>query len=162
MSTPYKQLDKLNPNFKKKVDLFIENCKDIFLVETYRTQKRQDELIGLGLSKIKHSNHQDGLAIDIGFYGSELYPTNFNKWRKVADIAKQYGIEWGYDLWKWDKPHFQDNGLPLKNLISNNMDKALDLVILTNSVAWDSTSDKKLREILEKHNAELRNYRDNK
>ena len=35
------------------------------------------------------------------------------QWRVVADVAKKYGIDWGYDLWKWDQPHFQDNGQPL-------------------------------------------------
>jgi len=30
------------------------------------------------------------------------------QWRKIADSAKKYGIDWGYDLWKRDKPHFQN------------------------------------------------------
>ncbi|MBT3726215.1 hypothetical protein HOG21_00495 [bacterium] len=30
-------------------------------------------------------------------------------WKEIAEIAKKYGIDWGYDLWKTDKPHFQDN-----------------------------------------------------
>ena len=34
------------------------------------------------------------------------------RWREVADIAKKYEIDWGYDLWNWDKMHMQDSGKP--------------------------------------------------
>ena len=54
-----------------------------------------------------------GLAIDIWFTWNELYPSDYQKWRKIADIAKKYGIDWWYDLWKWDKPHFQDSWKPI-------------------------------------------------
>ena len=118
-TTSDRDVSKLDKNFKRKVDAFMAevnaNNKIIFITEWWRSQERQNELIKAGLSQVKRSNHQDWLAIDIGFYGSELYPSDNNRWRKVADIAKKYGIDWGYDLWKWDKPHFQDNGkiLPL-------------------------------------------------
>jgi len=48
-----------------------------------------------------------GLAVDIAFYGSALYPSDLSLWRNLADKAKKHGIDWGYDLWDWDKPHFQ-------------------------------------------------------
>ena len=35
------------------------------------------------------------------------------RWRKVAKIGNKYGIDWGYDLWGGDLPHFQDNNKPL-------------------------------------------------
>ncbi len=121
METAYRKLDKLNPDFKKKVELFLSKVdKEIFIAESWRSDKRQKELIAKGLSKIARSNHQDGLAIDIAFYGKELYPNDYAKWRKVADIARDCGIEWGYDLWNWDKPHFQNSKLPIKNNLMEN------------------------------------------
>lgn len=117
---PYKLTDKLDPTFKKKVELFISKCPEIFIVESWRSDERQKELIAKWLSKIARSNHQDGLAIDIAFLGKELYPKDYNKWRKVADVAKDCGIEWGYDLWNWDRPHFQNSNLPIKENIMEN------------------------------------------
>lgn len=117
----YRLLDKLNPIFKKKVELFLwevnKSEEVIFVTESWRSTERQKELVKAGLSFVARSNHQDGLAIDIAFRGAELYPKEYNKWRAVADIAKKYQIEWGYDLWEWDKSHFQDNWLPMKEII---------------------------------------------
>lgn len=131
-TTAYRGLDKLDPNFKTKVEKFLNEVnqkeKVIFVTETWRSQERQNELLKAGLSQVKHSNHQDGLAIDIWFYGSELYPADFKKWRSVADIAKKYGINWGYDLWKWDKPHFQDNGKPILNVNFSKMSKYTEIM----------------------------------
>lgn len=67
----------------------------------------------------------------------ELYPADEKKWRAVADIAKKYGIDWGYDLWKWDKPHFQDNGKELQTpapLINPTMKKTKYTDIMTQAL----------------------------
>lgn len=112
-TTSYRKLDKLAPQFRAKVEKFLAECPEIFITESWRSPERQKELVAAKLSFVAHSNHQDGLAVDIGFDGAELYPADMKRWRKVADVAKKYGIDWGFDLWKWDKPHFQDNGLPL-------------------------------------------------
>lgn len=131
----YKALDKLNSNFKIKVDKFVAECPEIFITESWRSEERQKELRAAGLSQVAHSNHQDGLAIDIAFKDDPktpgvdpIYPTNMDPWRKVADVAKKYGIDWGYDLWKWDKPHFQDNGLPLISTPPKPMNKYKDIL----------------------------------
>lgn len=75
---PYKLLEKLSPKFKEKVQKFLAEVNKteavIFLTETWRSDDRQKELIASGLSQVARSLHQDGLAIDIGFYGNELYP----------------------------------------------------------------------------------------
>lgn len=122
-TTAYRSLDKLTPIFRAKVEKFIAESNKftptIFITESWRTQERQNELLIAWLSQVRHSNHQDGLAIDIWFFWSELYPEDFSKWRKVADIAKKYGIDWWYDLWRWDKPHFQDNGKILPVILTN-------------------------------------------
>lgn len=123
----YRSLDKLNPIFKQKVEAFMNEVnatsKVIFVSESWRSEDRQKELLKAWLSQVKHSNHQDWLAIDIGFNGSELYPSYLKKWRAVADIAKKHWIDWGFDLWNWDKPHFQDNWKPILQLINPTMTK---------------------------------------
>lgn len=131
-TTAYRGLDKLNPAFKEKVEKFLAEVnkkeKIIFLTETWRSQERQNELLKAGLSQVKHSNHQDGMAIDIWFFGAELYPADQSKWRAVADIGKKYGIDWGYDLWNWDKPHFQDNGRPILQVNFSKMSKYTEIM----------------------------------
>ena len=114
-----RDLDKLNSVFKHLVLNFIEHAKyegyDIFVTEGYRTQERQEYLYSLGRTRpgnivtwIKNGSiHQKGKAIDIAFNGKELYPKDYQTWRRVADIAKEHGLDWGYDLWGLDKPHFQ-------------------------------------------------------
>ena len=124
MSRANRDISKLKPEFKQKVELFMKEVEPmgVFITEAYRTKDRQTELLNKGLSKVLVSNHQLGLAIDIAFRDDtrtleleqELYPKDQKRWREVANIANKYQIDWGYDLWNWDKPHFQCNGLPLK------------------------------------------------
>lgn len=137
-TTTYRGTDKLAPKFREKVERFIAEVNKtaavIFITETFRSDERQKELIAAGLSRVKRSNHQDGLAVDIAFTGAELYPADQKKWRAVADIAKKYGIDWGYDLWRWDKPHFQDNGKALAPLIDPAMKKTKYTDIMTQAL----------------------------
>lgn len=119
---PNRDISKLNEVFKKKVVYFLNEVEPmgVFLTEAWRSNARQSYLRLKGLSRVKTSYHQKGLAIDIAFKDDprtkqierELYPKDMKRWREVADIAKKYGIDWGYDLWNWDKPHFQCNGKP--------------------------------------------------
>ena len=111
---PDKDIEKLSEPFKSRVKSFLSECKEIFVTEAYRTAARQHWLYDSGRTRegkivtwTLNSNHTKGVAIDIGFKGRHLYPKDFTKWRKVADIAKKYGINWGYDLWGCDKPHFE-------------------------------------------------------
>lgn len=122
MTTTNRDLSKLEAWFKRKVNFFLTECKkawfNIFVVEWWRNEERQKELIKTGASQLKRSMHQDWLAIDIWFLGKELYPKDYWIWRKVADIAKQSGIVWWFDLWRWDKPHFQNDSTILFNDIN--------------------------------------------
>lgn len=59
------------------------------------------------------SNHLYWQAVDIAFYGDELYPTNYQVRRNLANSALRYWIDWWYDMRYRDKPHFQDNWQPL-------------------------------------------------
>lgn len=172
-TTAYRGLDKLNPTFRSKVEKFLaevnKNWNVIFVTESWRSEERQAELLRAGLSQVKRSNHQDWLAIDIWFYWSQLYPSDMKQWRSVADIGKKYWIDWGFDLWKWDKPHFQDNPkiLPLTN---NNMEaKKTDLTDIMTQVCKDANfkpilsthagdqpmTEQRVRELLEIYGARL-------
>lgn len=123
MLKPDRDINKLDKDFKKKVKLFMKEVEPmgVFITEAWRTNQRQAYLRLRGLSRVRTSYHQKGLAIDIGFQDDtrteqierELYPKDMKRWREVAKIANKYGIDWGYDLWNWDKCHMQDNGTPL-------------------------------------------------
>lgn len=123
VTTTYRGLDKLQPEFKKQVENWMKETvtldgkrqlvnEVVFITETFRSAERQKYLFNKGLSYIdgykKIGKHQQGLAVDIAFHGSYLYPSDMEPWRVVADAAKKHGIDWGQDLWGWDKPHFQD------------------------------------------------------
>lgn len=110
-------LTKLSPNFRYKVEKFLEEAWDkIFITEWFRSQARQNYLYSFWRTRkwtkvtwTLSSNHSTGNAIDIAFRGQYLYPDDIYDWREIAEIAKKHGIDWGYDLWGTDKPHFQDN-----------------------------------------------------
>ena len=112
-----RDLNKLQSKFREKVDLFLVECPHVFVTEAYRTPERQKQLFREGKTYINGvdnlSMHQKGLAIDIAFRGSVLYPEDHKEWERVAKVARKHGIDWGYDLWAHtgfiDKPHFQDN-----------------------------------------------------
>lgn len=119
MINPVKDLDKLDPAFREKFDLFWEHIKReywhiIFIVETWRSNERQYELIAKGVSRTNKSKHLTGHAFDIAYHWMELYPKDLATWKKVALIANRYEIDWWFDLRGKDKVHFQCNGIPLK------------------------------------------------
>jgi len=121
MSTQDRNVEHLKEPFKTKVKMFLKEVGDkIFITEWLRTAERQAELYAKWrtikwpkVTWVKHSNHQDWIAIDIAFMGDSLYPIDIKQWKTIAKIASSYWIDWWYDLWSIDKPHFQDNGKPL-------------------------------------------------
>ena len=137
-TTAYRGTDKLAPKFKEKVEKWIaevnKKSEVIFITETWRSEERQKELIAAKLSQVARSNHQDWLAVDIAFRWDELYPSDSKQWRTIADIAKKYGIDWGFDLWKWDRPHFQDNWKPLLTIINPEVKKTRYTDIMTQAL----------------------------
>lgn len=78
-------------------------------VECLRTQERQDWMLAHGKSKVKHSAHQDGLAMDI--YPLEHgYDTSDEELDKIyalwADICETLGHK-AHPQISWDKLHLQ-------------------------------------------------------
>lgn len=126
-----RDINLLADDFKIKVTLFLNVCDNIFITDGFRTTADQQALYAKGrtvpgsivtwIDGVTYkSNHQSGNAIDIAFKGDYLYPSDYKEWRKVADIAKAFGIEWGYDLWGVDKPHFQnDKTIPAQSLLKD-------------------------------------------
>ncbi len=111
---PIRDIEKLSPLFRKKVKAFLREMKKIDPMaphETLRTAERQLYLYRTGKSKVKHSNHQDGVAVDLHFTTGEAFPrAGSSRWKTSAKIAKKYGIDCGGILWDWDWNHFQDDG----------------------------------------------------
>ena len=95
---------------------FLEKCKeaglDIFITETYRSQKRQNELWEQGRTKpgqivtwTLNSRHTSRRAWDIAVNGNNLY--DMSVIRKAGEIGKQLGITWG-GMWSPpDYSHFE-------------------------------------------------------
>ncbi len=154
----YRKLDRLNPNFKKKVLMFMRRCKaaglDIFITETYRSLARQVMLKATGKSWTLKSKHRVGKAIDIAWNGKELYPNNAVQWNKVYDIAKGCGIDSGFKMWGVDKPHLQCDGSRYAEPVMET--ETRNKIIKLNSDLWNLTNDDLLRDKLNKMNNYLR------
>lgn len=113
-----RDIDELLPAAKKACNLFLSECQkaglDIFIVETYRSQARQNYLYEQGRSRAgqkvtwtKSSRHTRRLAWDIAVRPPKnLYDETTLK--KAGAIAKRLGITWG-GSWKGtpDMPHFE-------------------------------------------------------
>lgn len=101
--------------------------RDCSIVSGLRTQEEQQALYAKGRDGNgeivthkdgidKRSKHQDGLAVDVVPWPEkwdEVALRDFGQYVKgIATMMKKYGgidedIEWGFDLWGWDKPHWQ-------------------------------------------------------
>ena len=130
-------VDKFNlkPIVKKAALAIISRCEDlkipIRITEGYRSNIRQQELYNKGRvtagtivtnAKPGWSFHNYGIAFDICFTSEEPYKGREGDFKKVADIAKEYGLEWGGN---WDNnlndiPHFQFTGGYLIADFANN------------------------------------------
>ena len=101
-----RELDKLKPSFKEKVEMFLEEAGDrVFITEAWRSDERQAELYARGrtapwniITWTLNSKHQDWEAIDIAFFGKSLYPSDEYKWKEIAEIAERFWLDWWQDL----------------------------------------------------------------
>lgn len=112
----------LHPKLRIIVAKVIDQCKKqglpILITDCYRTEKEQRDLYAQGRTKAgnivtnvnyPYSTHCWGVAFDFcrNVKGRE-YDDSDGFFRKVAAIAKPYGLSWGGD-WKSfvDKPHLE-------------------------------------------------------
>jgi len=82
----------------------------IKVVETYRTQERQDGLYAKGrtapgaqVTWTRTSKHTEGLAVDVAFTGPEPY-SKAHPWDLLVTVAKSLGLE---GLGARDRGHWQ-------------------------------------------------------
>lgn len=118
-----RRLDEVHPVLSAVVMLAMSTSKhDFFVAEGIRSIEKQKEYVEKGVSWTMDSLH---LPQDDGYaHAVDLYPTGFMDLDKVTDEAYEHvcaammkaaeymgvKIEWGYALWKKDKPHFQLKG----------------------------------------------------
>lgn len=89
------------------------------VTDAFRSFKAQDKLYLIGRRDIPkekpvtwvkggYSAHNYGLAVDVVeiIKGRPQYKTPL--WNMIANLFNEYEFDWGFKLWKKDKPHFQD------------------------------------------------------
>ena len=111
----------LLPAAQRKAREFMKAVTDagitVKIISATRTFAEQDELFSRGRTKPGpkvsnarggQSNHNFGVAWDIGVFKNGAYQPESPLYKKVGAIGKSLGLEWGGD-WKSfpDEPHFQ-------------------------------------------------------
>ena len=76
--------------------------------ELWRTNEQQAIYLAKGLSKTKHSKHQDRLAIDLNVFVDGVYRTDKSAFKPLADYWASLDKDnvSGYN-WGWDYNHFE-------------------------------------------------------
>ena len=97
---------------------------DFFVAEGKRDQETQEKYFTTGASKVHypdsfHNEEPLSLAVDVVPWvnGKAVWSCDTPKekaaWREVVRAIKtaskkmDVSLEWGFDLWKWDRPHWQ-------------------------------------------------------
>lgn len=121
----------VHSELQEKMSLLEEKCREeginIKITESVRSALRQDELYAQGrtvsgniVTNAKGSDyssmHQWGIAFDVCI-NDVNDPYNVEKLKKIGEIGKNIGLEWGGD-WEGfvDMPHFQLGGYSIKEL----------------------------------------------
>ena len=87
--------------------------QDFMVLDGVRSDSEQRTLVDRGVSKTYNSYHLYGLAVDLVAYVDGKPSWDKQYYRAIADAMKHVinehnlPIEWGYDKWSWDMPHFQ-------------------------------------------------------
>lgn len=115
-----REISELTPHTQKLCKEFLNRCENaglpVIITETYRSQKRQDELFKQGretdgpvVTWTKNSRHTKRRAFDIAKRGPDPYGDE-EFFRKCAEIGKEVGLNPGY-FWDdyQDKPHYEWN-----------------------------------------------------
>jgi len=108
-----------------------ENGIAIKIISGLRTYDEQNALYAQGRTapgnKVTnarggYSNHNFGIAFDVGVFESGRYLGNSPKYKAVGVLGGELGLEWGGN-WKTivDEPHFQLRPMWAKNLTERDM-----------------------------------------
>lgn len=103
----------------------------IKVISGLRTFEEQDDLYAQGRTKPGrivtnarggHSNHNFGIAFDVGVFQGNQYLPNSSKYKAVGVLGEDLGLEWGGN-WKTlvDQPHFQLRPAWAKELTERRM-----------------------------------------
>lgn len=113
----WKALQGVHPALAFAVTEAIKLSKQDFTVfEGLRSVERQKELVAKGSSKTMDSYHLYGLAVDLvaivdgKVTWEEKYYYEIGHAMKEVIARHSLPIDWGYELWKWDLPHWQMTG----------------------------------------------------
>ncbi|HCS44904.1 MAG TPA: peptidase M15 [Pseudomonas sp.] len=116
-----KNIDTLLPQVRPYAIALIQKAKlngiNIKIISGLRTYEEQDALFAKGRpdngppvtnAKSGQSNHNFGIAFDIGIFEGGKYLGSSPKYKAVGVLATDLGLEWGGN-WKSikDEPHFQ-------------------------------------------------------
>ena len=87
--------------------------QDFMVLDGLRSESEQLKLVDRGVSKTYNSYHLYGLAVDLVAY-VEGKPSWEPKYYDAIAVAMkrvidehELEIEWGFDKWSWDMPHWQ-------------------------------------------------------
>lgn len=132
-------LNELHPLVKEQAILLMDKCKqqglNAKIIETYRSQERQNYLYEQGRSRpgqivtwTKSSNHTARKAFDViqNVKGDE-YNSAFLT--KVGKLAKEFGLDWGGTWSTPDKPHFENQKLNPIPEVSKPVEKPKEQVV---------------------------------
>lgn len=111
-----RKLEGVHPDLVAVVKRAIEITEqDFTVIEGIRSVERQRELKRLGFSKTLNSRHITGHAVDIVPYPIPSDWKHYEDWQwdavasAMIEAAEELEVdlEWGYQKWGWDKPHYQ-------------------------------------------------------
>lgn len=139
-----RNLSTLHPDVYARAASFILAAKklaaplglDVKCICGLRTWAEQDALYAKGRTapgKIVtnaaagHSNHNFGIAFDIGIFRGKEYCDEHPLYNELGTLGKSLGLEWGGD-WKFcDEPHYQLRPAWAKGMTERDMLAALRL-----------------------------------
>ena len=87
--------------------------QDFMVLDGVRSTSEQKKLVDRGVSKTYNSFHLYGLAVDLVAYVDGKPTWEKQYYQAIADAMKyvirlhNLPIEWGFDKWSWDLPHWQ-------------------------------------------------------
>ena len=110
-------LPEVRPIARTLVQRAAQNGIQIKVISGLRSYAEQDELYAQGRTKpgnkvtnarAGYSNHNFGIAFDVGVFEGTKYLVESAKYKAVGAIGMDLGLEWGGN-WKTiiDQPHFQ-------------------------------------------------------
>lgn len=95
-------------NLAKLILWAFDQGYELTIGEAYRTQEQQDIYLKTGKTKVKHSKHQDRLAVDLNLFINGEFIITRDPYEPLVKYWKSMHPDniAGYD-WGWDANHFE-------------------------------------------------------